>query len=343
MVQVRLSNLLLNIHTDIYTIGLALRGPLGSMKKAIDGMYVEQKETLAGVVLSIVLFSVELCIIFALEMYEIEAAVCSAMFAFSMLFISARSCIRIYNRFKYVKFENADSEAEWDDPNTKLTMKGEYTPPNVTELRKEIYSGGNETSTKSNHNTVELGSVSDNKSVASTKTRKTYRIDGNQGNSKLSAKDIILANNSEKPKHMVYLEGYLTLQVKDNSWFGSNNWERKYFVLIDTALWYYSDKYAYEKASNKPCIFRPIQVPYYLCNYNANSYKPPYEFELHPNDAMIIGNSGDRLSYKRWSFRCDTIEELKNWIEVFNKSCKMSLPNSSNLPESQSQRMENDK
>ena len=298
-----------------------MRGPLGSMKKAIDGMYAEQYEILGCVMISIVLYSVELCIIFVLEMYEVEAAVCGSMFAFSMIYFSLQSCIRIYNRFKYVKFENADMEAEWDDPGTKLRMKGEYSPPNVTELRKEVYTG----SDSNGKNGAEAGDNSDSKSSATAKTGKTYRI-GGKDKPKLSAKDQVLEDNSAKPKHAVYLEGYLILQVKSNSWFDSNNWERKYFVLIDTSLWYYTDKYSYERASNKPLIFRPIQLPYYVCNYNANSYKPPFEFELQPNDAMIVGNAGDQLSYKKWSFRCDTIEELKLWIEVMGKSSKMVLP-----------------
>ena len=96
-----------SIHTLFCTIlcnvfgpGLALRGPLGSMVRAVNGMFEEQYSILYSFVLSIVAFALMMTVYFWMVMTTIGAAV-STIIVVASSFVWYHYCVRIVNRFQW--------------------------------------------------------------------------------------------------------------------------------------------------------------------------------------------------------------------------------------------------
>lgn len=128
----------------VYGPGLALRGPIGSMKKAVDGMYYEQRLILFSTVAAIFCLSMELLTIFVIEMYIEEAWVCSIFFITAMFFWY-NACLRIYNNFKIPEMQDTCVRESW------MPSKGEamvarddakYVPPSADVMRTKVGSAG---------------------------------------------------------------------------------------------------------------------------------------------------------------------------------------------------------
>jgi hypothetical protein len=91
--------------------------------------------------------------------------------------------------------------------------------------------------------------------------------------------------------------------------FTNNQWERRYFLLRGSHIFYYKDKRAYELDPSKPMNSRPIELEGYSLVAGAVK-EPPYLITLIPTDAEDIRKS--------WKFRCDTLHEFNEWIEKFS-------------------------
>lgn len=91
---------LTTIFLTVFGPGLALRGPIGSMTRAVDGMNHEQDATLYSFIGLVVSLGVSMIASFWSWMTEGTAAFLTFTFAIQVFFWYQHS-IRIYNRFKY--------------------------------------------------------------------------------------------------------------------------------------------------------------------------------------------------------------------------------------------------
>eukprot|EP01038_Epipyxis_sp_PR26KG_P012147 gene12147-16264_t len=94
----------------VFGQGLAIRGPVGSMVKAIDGMIIEQKHIVRSFGMTIIFFTLQ-----CMGLWWIIMDYYSALSCFTLLTIGTTYWytygIRIYNRFKY----NSNDSTTWDD------------------------------------------------------------------------------------------------------------------------------------------------------------------------------------------------------------------------------------
>ena len=102
----------------VYGPGLALRGPLGSMSRAVDGMKIEQSSMLNSYVWLIITFALSILASFWLVM-KLEAAIVSSILFCIQAGGWYHYTLRIYNRFKF----DAVDAGTFDDENEKQGSK----------------------------------------------------------------------------------------------------------------------------------------------------------------------------------------------------------------------------
>ena len=109
----------------------------------------------------------------------------------------------------------------------------------------------------------------------------------------------------------VWMEGYLTKKGNPKNPLNKDPWARRYFVLKGSNLFYYISREIFENDPSKTVKNRPVELlGYSVAAHNTD--KPPYLLELLPDDE----SDGKRS----WIFRCDTISELEEWIEAFQRA-----------------------
>ena len=99
---------------NVFGPGLALRGPLGSMVKAVNGMFDEQHAILYSFVLSIVAFAIMMTVYFWMVMTTIGAAT-GTIIVFLSSFVWYHYCVRIVNRFQWNEPAISWSKADMPD------------------------------------------------------------------------------------------------------------------------------------------------------------------------------------------------------------------------------------
>ena len=116
----------LAIHTILSTMflsvfgpGLALRGPEGSMVRAVKGMEIEQSSVLAAYVGTLISFAVMTMASFWLVMTQ-EAAAVSTAFLGVFAYFWWYYCLRIYNRFLFVPVNSEEWSGDEQTPTAKL-------------------------------------------------------------------------------------------------------------------------------------------------------------------------------------------------------------------------------
>ena len=101
----------------IFGSGLALRGPSGSMVRAVDGLIAEKEQIYASFVLTIISFQGTAFCISWIVMSNTAASVCSAVFIISS-YIWYKYCTRIHIRFRIPKeHRDLDFSRSADDDN----------------------------------------------------------------------------------------------------------------------------------------------------------------------------------------------------------------------------------
>lgn len=119
-----------------------------------------------------------------------------------------------------------------------------------------------------------------------------------------------VANASEMVHSTV--AGYMTLKTRKK--FSMDPWERRYFVIRGTLIYFYRNQAAFHAAPAEPINHRPIDLEGY--GLIAGAEEPPYVISLVPVD------SNDNR--KAWKFRCDTITEFHNWISMFAAALRLT-------------------
>lgn len=322
-----------SIYISVFGQGTALRGPLGSMVTTVEGMVQEQKTAVLLFIGAVVCYVCQEIGMYWLMMDQINAIVCSIITAIASL-ITYRAALRIYNRFYWdagsVKFQtrNRDEDDELDDLNPEpgkqhSTPKSPLnkhktnsssaasdsgtanSPKSSTGKRGSVISGMFSNRSKDQNEAERLankptqGRYGDDVSVMSD----TPYMDMSDHAAAMEAAD----KASSAPKK---LAGYLTVKLKKTL---RDPWERRYFVLRNKLIYYYKDKRSCELDPNKPLNNRPINLEGY--GLVAGSSTPPYAISLVPTNEDDIR--------KAWKFRCDTVAEYNNWVEMLQAALAM--------------------
>lgn len=281
--------LLCTIFINVFGQGLALRGPLGSMVLAVEGMVIEQKQVLFSFILTTAAFGIN-CIGMYWIMMDQTSAITSSLITLIGMYFWYHYCLRIYNRFKF-----SSKGADWDDS---------YNPEGVLDDMEEDVTT-QKGSLKSRKNVgVSMGGIPEKTPVV-----KNPLVD--------SSSDATYETHASNPSDIFLdltmdgddaISGYLTLKTEKR--FLKDPWERRWFVVRGSNLYYYEDKDAFTRNPSMPMNKRPISLEGYTLV--AGTVEAPYPMSLVPVDPDDIR--------KTWNFRCDTLSEFNKWLVVFSRS-----------------------
>ena len=111
---------------SVYGGGLALRGPIGSLSKAVDGMKEEQTTILYFYVASVCCFALSTLSSFFLVMRTMPAILTTIIFSIQVC-AWYYYCLRIYNRFKYDPIQmKFDTDKRKTETNETFLLIGGY-------------------------------------------------------------------------------------------------------------------------------------------------------------------------------------------------------------------------
>jgi hypothetical protein len=92
--------LIITTFTDMFALGLGLRGPIGSMVISITGMIDEQQTMLYAFIITVTFFGLQQITMYFLMMDKISGWVTGMITLVAMIFWY-RYALRLYNRFKW--------------------------------------------------------------------------------------------------------------------------------------------------------------------------------------------------------------------------------------------------
>lgn len=358
--------LLSTVFINIFGHGLALRGPGGSMVRAIAGMVEEQYQILASFLLCIVFYSLMVIGMFFQVMDGTLAPICVTLLVVC-LYVSYHYTLRIYNRFqipeKSADWRNNDEdEFEELDPTLKVNTA-------IEETRKSLQApltnpSSTQTGSGVTYTTNKKPTKNKNKSFFQPPSKLFFGLYGNkrakgnqQSRSGLTPQD--LGTKTDQPTGYVppvvddtfgngddfsdvnskiestelrntvfrssatnraighYLSYHQASQTSSISLFSSDQWQRRYFVIKGSVMFYYHNKQAFQDKPGQPINKRGIDLEGYTVKHNvqdSSTAVSTYLFQL------VIEDFEDNR--RDWQFRADTQDEYGRWISLLTNAIK---------------------
>jgi len=335
----------------VFSQGLALNGPLGSIAKSVQGLADEQLQIILCFNLMLISFAVSSVFFFWIIM-EIEAAITS-----TIILCIATLCWYIYGERIYLRFY-------WN-----RTIDG-------WEQDKGIVDEDNDEPTLPNYSVTdpERGTSKKDKSFVST-VKDKLGINNSSSNIKHGDESIASSlgakSSSMHDNNAVITEGYLTMK-SSTSLHGiiseRKKWHRAYGVLLGSGgLYIYKTRLAYRKDPSSPVYSRPLKIKEFYVKVRNLDMENRLENELESEQQSVADDAksvksattsytlGSMLSSSSavavaskfqltlvprenldeddgevrnlWLLSTDTEEELDIWIEGFQSISPDSFNN----------------
>lgn len=273
---------------NIFGPGLALRGPAGSMVRAVEGMVKEKDSIFLAFFLSVVLFQLaSLACCFVVMSHN---AAWTAMVIFIVgLWYWYKYCLRIYNRFKL-----EDIGFAWNDENQGNKSRISRLFSTDSTWSERVESTGN-------------SALGKNQFAPKRRTFVQKLLGTNRPNGPQKDLTTPLVPAIDEKSGINYMEGYLTMKGESTGVLVAS-WTRRYFVLQDSDLYYYRTREDFQFDPKKPIKNRPISLDVYRLVTAVGN-----QGELRLN-LMPVDETDDR---RVWEFRVDTQSELEVWSSAF--------------------------
>lgn len=316
---------------NIYGPNLALRGPSGSMVRAVKGMIAEKSGIFMSFIMCLIAFQLMTLAVTWVMMETYSSAVSTVVLLVGGLYWY-KYCLRIYNRFKFIEpdieWRNSDAGSEMlrstdtfnerpDDDTDKLSddhVKQPSTDSFKINPNTQGMSMHNQQSITEGLITQQSTKVNKRSSVMNMFKRKESSMSNVvQEGSQVS--NVLHASDTTVPTQKLFMEGYLSKMGDKGMMSSKPDWSRKYFVLKGSDMFYYKSREDFEADPSKSIKNRPIGVSRYVLKKISEKDRPPFEFELKPES-----DDDDR---RLWRFRCDTVDEMNAWMDAFAIAVKM--------------------
>lgn len=323
--------------TLVYGLGLALKGPLGSMIRALKGMVRASKIVYTTFLITMVGFViVNMATFWMVAFTEIALA---TTFIFIVFVIGiAYHCVEITERFYWKELDQngtdvdndlieranstagPDRSSDLDTPNPAMGRnKGKKL--NIKPDKKDAY--GSETR---EYDLQEPLVTNDHLAQDHHKVVHDHRSKGQrQGHERWEGN---ATDKNDEDLHLdadedVYYEGSLSVKSAGGSLlsFGtrSYHWDRYYVVLSRHYMWFYSDKEAYDRLPEEPVKTRPIDISEFDVVPVKDS-KTYFNLEAKASNEVVGTEEDDAdagsLKLKNWELRSDTSAEKVEWLRV---------------------------
>lgn len=258
------------VFVEVFGQGLGLRGPLGSMIVAIEGMVVEQQQILVSFNITVISFGLQ-CIGMYWIMMDQTCAIITTIITSIAMVVWYRYSLRLYNRFSWNQLR-----VDWKDEQDPEEELEDLDPSIINALHNK--SSGSKHAPKNANASQESSEFDLTSNLA---------IEGE-------------AAQSSDDKNATS-GGYLTLKIA--TMFGRDPWKRRYFVIRGTSVYYYKDKRAFQLEPGKPLNKRPIDLEGY--SLLADAHDPPFLMSLVPVDDEDIRKvwkfrTDTAAEYKQW-------------------------------------------
>jgi len=335
--------LLCTVFVSVYGQGLALRGPVGSMVKAVDGMLQDQTHVLNTFTFTMALFTVNVVSMYWVMMEVPMAAICTVVTAFGIYYWYA-ILVRIYNRFKFKGMDKAvwneeeeDDEDDVDKVVPLISKDPKLPPPGQNSDKAKPQTGKSEEPPNlfsmmgiapeyaSNNNNSKGGkpaapSVIVESALTEEVISPLQQAMNQAAKNTNSTNTTHTTNNSNAPR-----VGYITLKLGNGSIF-SDPWKRVYLVVNGSMLYYYKDKLTYDTDAQDTIRRRAIDVKGMTLDCDVTN--PPFKLTLHSGKDNHSSNSSISTSSAATpssssnaktsiEFRCDTANEAVGWMNRF--------------------------
>lgn len=328
--------LLCTVYAAVFGEGLALRGPPGSMVRAVDGMVYEQQQVILTFSINIFALGVSTISTYYVIMDIWGAHVCTAITVVAMYFWYAY-CLRIYNRFKFVKTPLTWTPDERDsDENMRRDATAAASMPRATRSdsfhEEKYYPVGTRPAIRVKKSKKKRGVLSrmfQNRTVShSSAGGDDYESEATYGDLSDSrhlsvstvntlSRHTSIAESLGGMKHGaqvgltgVSYEGYVTTEQQGKV-FGATR-VRIFLILSECKLVWFESKRAYELNPDKPVNTRPVR----LANYSVSATKESGVF------CITLAPESSHDGKKVFQFWCDTYEELVGWTNALNAAVK---------------------
>lgn len=329
--------LVLSLFVVVFAQGYGLRGPLGSMVKAINGMVEEQERVVAAFVMAMVGLNVTLIGVYFIMMFQLGAIISSAVMILGLMY-QYHCAVRIINRFAYTA-----PESQWSPNAVAEDVLHDDDEPGtvVTTLNSSLLSNASEPSKLSKKNQISFNPFSssstgnasyekaegesppqdfyiamddnndDNKSVRSARTTATtFNPVLSAGTSTSSPASTPTTSAGSGGGAGVSLHcGYISMKVDGR--FSGYSYLRRYIVVRGRLLFCYKSQEDWDKRPNEP-LLRPIS----LAGYSVQTEIAQNSFGL-----ILLPHEEDEDG-RSWQFRCDTMDEMDIWKQAFQRALK---------------------
>ena len=223
------------------------------MIQAVNGMVLEQHQVLISFVLMIFLFALQLIGMYWIMMDQISA-IASTIVTLGGMYIWYHFCLRIYNRFY------------WDQSHGDYWQNALNEGGNISDLNELSC-----TSTDDPVYAITKPNVKVDEVVQQSKTKSTPLL-------------VPLISPGTNPLNDIIEEsGYLSLKVTHR--FTGDSWQRRFFLLRGSLLFYYKDKSSCMTNPGKPINRRPLDLSCYTLQ-TSSSHSPPFELILQPSEGI---------------------------------------------------------
>jgi hypothetical protein len=318
--------LVCTVFISVFGQGLAIRGPVGSMISAIDGMIIEQQQVLFFFIVTVAFFAFQAIGMYWVMMDRLSAIVSTVITVIAMCLWYTHA-LRIFNRFR-MNQKQADWVHEGDEikdlyPSADTLNPNDYSSTGPYKKRKglRLFQGFKFGFSRGRARSTELTSPVENPYYdmdSEGAVPNTAAADMGTGGKGVGwAKDVV--GGLGKGVGAGGGEGYLSIRGP-NTLFNKDAWERRYFVLLDCLIYYYKDQKSYQNDPYKPINHRPIDLEGYTMI--AGTLDPPYAISLVPIDPEDIR--------KCWKFRCDTLSEFHRWVGILGAALQQCHTSGSN-------------
>lgn len=307
--------------TLVYGLGLALKGPLGSMIRAIKGMVRASKIVYVTFVVTMGGFMVVNMSTFWMVAFSEIALVSTGIFVVFMIGI-AYHCVEITERFYWKELDGVGTEVD-NDLIGRLSQVGDRTRDSAN-IPTPSMARGNKRGMLNSTGRRDRN-LQDLDAPLMEHDHATVVVETCAGDEDY-VDDYGTLHLDEDAD--VYYEGSLSVKESHHSGtllsFGTRGpvWERYFFVLTTHYLWYYRDKDAYDRAPEEPVKTRPIDIS----DFDAvpvKGVKLHFNLEAKPDAQDAQANAGEgilsgkgTLKLKNWEFKADTYGEFAEWLRI---------------------------
>lgn len=315
---------------QIFGPGLALHGPAGSMVQAAETMRDEMSQIIVSFMIMMAFFALAtvLCFWVVMDVYSAIAGTgCFFVALRQWIFYGKRIYWRLY--FERSKQENIFDDSANEDPIDPVLLNKDLGKYAVDSARQS------EAKVEDPRRSSMIGNF-----IQNTIKRKSKKeeIGANANEEGLEIRDSATFKNVSNPKSIA-MEGYM--MKKAPSKVGMSSWDRRYYVLnYAGVLAPFASREEYRSGQGSTLKERPIDIEDFDINLDAAliGYEESEKASSAPSERnagsekltqkeklKIFFKSKDLQDNRKLVFRCDSLEEVESWMDIFSKVSPSSV------------------